>query len=75
VLDRIRRPKTTSVSSGMGGGMEPDAPPMSPATAGVGAARTSPAAAADGVFDGITVVEAAVAVSGSPAPLLADACC
>jgi hypothetical protein len=49
--------------------------------AGVGAVGTS-AAAADGVLDGIAVVEAAVAVGavaavggGPPAPLPADACC
>jgi hypothetical protein len=41
--------------------MELDAPPASPLMAGVGAVGTS-SAAADGVLDGIAVVEAAVAV-------------
>jgi hypothetical protein len=41
--------------------MELDAPPASPSMAGVGAVGTS-SVAADGVLDGITVVEAAVAV-------------
>jgi hypothetical protein len=59
----------------MGGGMELDAPPVSPVTAGVGAAGTSPTAVADGVLDGIAVIEAAVVVGGSSAPLPADACC
>jgi hypothetical protein len=54
--------------------MELDAPPMSPATVGVGADGTS-SAAADGVLDGVAVVEAAVVVGGSPTPLPADACC
>jgi hypothetical protein len=61
--------------------MELDAPPVSPSMAGVGAVRTS-SAAADGVLDGIAVVEAAVAVGavaiaggGPPTPLPADACC
>jgi hypothetical protein len=61
--------------------MELDAPPASPSMAGVGVVGTS-STAADGVLDGITVVEAAVAVGavaavggGSPAPLPADACC
>jgi hypothetical protein len=61
--------------------MELDVPPASPSMAGVGAVGTS-SAAADGVLDGIAIVEAAVAVSvvaaaggGSSAPLPADACC
>jgi hypothetical protein len=61
--------------------MELDAPPTSPSMAGVGAVGPS-STAADGVLDGITVVEAAVAVGrvavaggGPPAPLPADACC
>ena len=41
--------------------MELDAPPASPSMAGVGAVGTS-SAAADGVLDGIAVVEAVVAV-------------
>jgi hypothetical protein len=41
--------------------MELDAPPVSPSMAGVGAVGTS-SAAADGVLDGIAVVEAAVAI-------------
>jgi hypothetical protein len=41
---------------------------------GTGVAGTS-SAAADGVLDGVTIVEAAVAADGSPATLLADACC
>jgi hypothetical protein len=41
--------------------MELDAPPLSPSMAGVGVVGTSPAVA-DGVLDGIAVVEAAVAV-------------
>jgi hypothetical protein len=41
---------------------------------GVGTAGTS-SATADGVLDGVAVIEAAVAVSGSPTPLPADACC
>ena len=51
------------------------------ATLGVGAAGTS-SAAADGVTDGVAVVEAVIAVGavasaggGSLAPLPADACC
>jgi hypothetical protein len=58
--------------------MELDA---TPATTGVGAARTS-SAATDGVLDSIAVVEAVVAVGvvtavggRSLAPLPADACC
>jgi hypothetical protein len=76
--DRSCRPKITSISSGEGSGMELDA---TPATAGVGAAGTS-SAAADGVLDGVADVEAVVAVDaaaaaggGSLAPLPADACC
>jgi hypothetical protein len=42
--------------------MELDAPPASPSMLGVGAVGPS-SAAADGVLDDITVVEAAVAVS------------
>jgi hypothetical protein len=41
--------------------MELDAPPVSPSMAGVGAVGTS-YAAADGVLDGITIVEVVVAV-------------
>jgi hypothetical protein len=60
-------PKITSVSSGVGGGMERDAPPALTSMAGVGAARAS-SATADGVLDGITVVEdvAAVGAVGTP---------
>jgi hypothetical protein len=54
--------------------MELDAPPVSPSTTGVGAVGTS-SAVADGVLDDVAVIEAAVAVGGSLAPLLADACC
>jgi hypothetical protein len=61
--------------------MELDAPPTSPSMAGVGAVGAS-SAVADGVLDGIAVVEAAVAVGGVAAagggplaPLPADACC
>jgi hypothetical protein len=81
VPDRSHRPKTTSDSSRVGGGMELDAPPTSPSMAGVGVVGTS-SAAADSVLDSIAVVEAAVAVGaiaatgGRPSvPLLADACC
>jgi hypothetical protein len=79
--DRSRRPKTTSVSSRVGGGMELDAPPASPSMAGVGAVGPS-STAANYVLDDIAVVEAMVAVDGvaaarggPPAPLPADACC
>jgi hypothetical protein len=58
--DRSRRPKITSVSSRVGDGMELDAPPASPSMAGVGTVGTS-SADADGVLDGIAVVEATVA--------------
>jgi hypothetical protein len=34
--DRSRRPNTTSISSGAGGGLELDAPPVSPPVSGVG---------------------------------------
>jgi hypothetical protein len=34
--DRSRRPNTTSISSGAGGGLELDVPPVSPPTSGVG---------------------------------------
>jgi hypothetical protein len=58
--------------------MEMDVPPASPSMAGAGAVGAS-SAAADGVLDGITVVEAAVAVGavGTPStaaapPLLPD---
>jgi hypothetical protein len=78
--DRSRRPKITSVSFGVGGGMQLDAPPASPSMAEAGAVGTS-SAATDGVLDGITVVEAAAAVGavaaaggGPSAPLRADAC-
>jgi hypothetical protein len=61
--------------------LELDVPPASPSMAGVGATGTS-SAAADGVLDGIVVVEAAVAIGavaaaggGPPAPLPVDACC
>jgi hypothetical protein len=60
--------------------MELDAPPASPSMVGVGAVGSS-SATADGVLDGIAVVEAAVAVGtvaaagdGPSVPLLADAC-
>jgi hypothetical protein len=75
--DQSRRPKTTSVSSGVGGGMEQDVPPASTSMAGVGAVRAS-SAAVDGVLDGIAVVEAMVAVgavgtpSAAAAPPLSD---
>jgi hypothetical protein len=79
--DRSRHPKTTSVSSRVGGGMELDVPPVSPSMVGVGAVGAS-SAATDGVLDDIAVVEVAVAVGGvaaarggPPAPLTADACC
>jgi hypothetical protein len=65
--DRSRRPKTTSVSSGVGGGMEPDAPLASTLMAGAGAVGAS-SAAADGVLDGIAVVEAVVAVEAVGTP-------
>jgi hypothetical protein len=52
--------------------MQLDTPP---ATVGVGAAGASAAAAVGGVLDGVTVVEAVVAVGGSSAPLLVDVCC
>jgi hypothetical protein len=77
VPDRRRCPKITSVSSGVGGGIELDAPPTSTLMAGAGIVGAS-SAAADGVLDGIAVVEAAVAVravgtpSAAAAPLLPD---
>jgi hypothetical protein len=81
VPDRSRRPKTTSGSSRVGDGIELDAPPATPLMARTGAVGTSPAAA-DGVLDGATVVEAKVADGavtavggGPPAPLPADTCC
>jgi hypothetical protein len=79
--DRSHRPKITSVSSGVGGGMELDGPPVSPSMAEAGTVGTS-SAAVDGVLVGITVVEAAAAVGAvaaargrPPTPLPADACC
>jgi hypothetical protein len=71
--DRSRSLKITSVSSGVGGGMELDTPPVSPSMAGVGAAGTS-STAADGVLDDVVIVEAAVSDGGPPAPLSAGAC-
>jgi hypothetical protein len=47
---------------------------VSPPMVGAGTTRTS-SAAANGVLDDVTVVEAMVAAGGSPAPLPADACC
>jgi hypothetical protein len=61
--------------------MELDVPPASPSMAGVGAVGAY-SAAADGVLDDITVVEATIAIGGvaaarggPPTPLPADACC
>jgi hypothetical protein len=67
VPDWSRRPKTTYVSSGVGGGMELHAPPASPSVAGAGAVGAS-FAAVDGVLDGITIVEAGVAVGAVGTP-------
>jgi hypothetical protein len=65
----------------VGSGTKLDVPLASPLMAGTGAAGTS-SAAADGVLDGVAVVEAEVAVGavaaaggGPPAPLPADSCC
>jgi hypothetical protein len=81
VPDRSRRPRTISDSSGVGGGIELDTPPASSLMAGTGAAGTS-LAVADGVLNGVAVVEAEVAVGvdaaagdGPPAPLPADYYC
>jgi hypothetical protein len=70
--DQSRHPKITSVSSRVGVGMELDAPPASTSMAGAGAVGAS-SAAADGVLDGITVVEAVVAVGavGTPSAVVA----
>jgi hypothetical protein len=70
VPDRSRRPKITSVSSGVGGGLELDAPPSSTSMAAASAAGAS-SATVDGVLDGIAVVEAVAAVGavGTPSPL------
>jgi hypothetical protein len=59
--DRSRRPKITYVSSVVGDGLELDTPPTSTSIAAAGAAVAS-SAAADGVLDGVAVVEAVEAV-------------
>jgi hypothetical protein len=51
-----------------------DAPPASSPIIGAGASGTS-STAADGVLDGVAVVEAAVAADGLPTTPPADACC
>jgi hypothetical protein len=56
----------------VGGGTELDAPPTSTSMAGVGAAGAS-SAAADGVLDDITVVEAVAAVGAVGTPSAAAA--
>ena len=60
----------TSVSSGVGGGLELDAPPASASIVATDAARAS-SAAADGELDGIAIAEAVAAVGavGTPPPL------
>jgi hypothetical protein len=88
-LDRSRRPNTTSISYGAGGGLELDAPPVSPPVSGVGAdpsAGTSSATATPpdagaaaagspaGAWEAVGAVLAA-AGSGPLAPPSADSCC
>jgi hypothetical protein len=65
-------PKITSVSSGVGGGLELDVPPALTSIAPAGAAGAS-SAAADGVLDGIAVVEAVAAVGAVGTPSAAAA--
>jgi hypothetical protein len=87
--DQSRRPNTTSISSGAGGRMEMDAPPVSPPVLGVGAdppagtfstAATPPDAGATAAGSLARAWEASGAVlaaagSGPPAPPSADSCC
>jgi hypothetical protein len=84
--DQSRRPNTTSISSGASGGMELDAPPVSPPVLGVGAdplagtffiAATPPDASATAAGSPAGAWEAGGAVlatarSGPPAPPSAD---
>jgi hypothetical protein len=65
--DQSRRPKITSVSSGVGGGTKLDAPPASTSMVRAGSARAS-SAAVDGVPDDIAVVEAVVAAGAVGTP-------
>jgi hypothetical protein len=87
--NRSQHPNTTSISFGAGGGMELDAPPVSPPVLGVGAdppARTSAAtttppdagASATGSPSGAWEAGGAVlatARSGPPAPPSSDSYC
>jgi hypothetical protein len=70
--DRSRRLKITSVSSGVGGGLELDASPVSASIVATGAAGAS-SAAVDGVLDGIAVDEAVAAVGAVGTPFAAAA--
>jgi hypothetical protein len=87
--DRSRRPNTTSISSGAGGGIELDVLPVSPPVLGVGgdppagtfsAAATPPDAGATAARSPAGAWEAGGAVlaaagSRPPAPPSADPCC
>jgi hypothetical protein len=87
--DRSRHPNTTSISSGAGGGMELDVPPVSPPVLGVranppsgtfSAAATPPDAGATAAGSPVGAWEAggtilAAAGSGPPTPPSADSCC
>jgi hypothetical protein len=72
VPDRSHRPKITSVSSGVGGGLELDAPPASTSIVTTGVAEAS-STAADGVLNGIAITEAVVAVEAVGTPSAAAA--
>jgi hypothetical protein len=66
--DRSRRPNTISISSGAGGGLELDAPPVSPPTSGVGMmleAGADPPAGTSSVA--ATLPDAGAAADGPPA--------
>jgi hypothetical protein len=65
--DRSHRPNTTSISSGVGGGLELDAPPVSPPVSGVGAMSevgTDPPAGTSSVT--VTPPDAGAAAAGPP---------
>jgi hypothetical protein len=87
--DRSRRPNTTSISSGTGGGLELDAPPVSPPVSGVGVnppagissatvtppdAGAAAAGSSAGAWEDVGAVLAAVG-GVPPAPPLVDSCC
>jgi hypothetical protein len=66
--DRSRRPNTTSISSGAGGGLELDAPPVSPPTSGVGAMSEAGADPSAGISSvAATPPDAGAAAAGPPA--------